>query len=492
MVHAISLAFSEVTDPFYLAMVVIGVIVGAIIGILPGVGPMVSMAIVLGFIYPLNPVAGLGLILGAAAICVTADTITCVLFGVPGTVGSMSTILDGYPLAKKGEAARALGAGFSASMIGGLIGAICLTLTLPIARPLIKHLTAPHLFMLSLLGIVMVATLGGKAPGKGIGAAAVGMMLSAVGVAQFTTVFRYTWSIPYLMDGLPLVVVALGIFAVPELIELLIRGTQIAEVPELGKGLWAGVADTFRRLGLVFRCGIIGAIVGFIPGLGYSVANWFAYSYAMNRSKDKESFGKGDIRGVIAPESANNACAGGAIIPTILFGIPGSGSMALLLGAFFMIGIYPGRSMVSTNLHITLSIIWTLALANVVAAVLCLVATRPLARITTIKVQYVVPIVLTIVLMGAYQSTRHWYDLVLLLLLGIFGWFMKRYGWPRPALLVGFILGGMGERYLYITVEAFGGRWFYDPGVVALAVIIGAVIYFAFRRPRAITPGDET
>jgi TctA family transporter len=212
----------------------------------------------------------------------------------------------------------------------------------------------------------------------------------------------------------------------------------------------------------------------------------------MNRSKDKESFGKGDIRGVIAPESANNACAGGAIIPTILFGIPGSGSMALLLGAFFMIGIYPGRTMVSTNLHITLSIIWTLALANVVAAVLCLVATRPLARITTIKVQYVVPIVLTIVLMGAYQSTRHWYDLVLLLLLGIFGWFMKRYGWPRPALLVGFILGGMGERYLYITVEAFGGRWFYDPGVIVLAVIIGAVVYFAFRRPRAITPGDET
>lgn len=147
-----------------------------------------------------------------------------------------------------------------------------------------------------------------------------------------------------------------------------------------------------------------------------------------------------------------------------------------------MLGIYPGRSMVTTNLHLTLSMVYTLALANVMAAVLCMVATRPLARITTLKIQYVAPFILTIVLMGAYQSTRHWLDLLSLLGLAILGWFLKRYGWPRPALFVGFILGTVGERYLFISVEAFGFSWFYDPGVIVLAIIIGITLYVSFRK----------
>jgi putative tricarboxylic transport membrane protein len=482
MLEAISVAFSEVMDPVYLAMVTVGVIVGAIVGILPGIGAMTSMSLVLGFIFPLSPAAGLGLLIGACAVCVTADTITAVLIGVPGTVGGMATIMDGYPMAKKGEAARALGAAFTASMIGGLFGAVCLTVSLWLARPLIKSFAAPHFFMQSLLGIVMVATLGGKAPMKGIGAAALGMMLSAIGVAQFTFVYRFTGGILYLSDGLPLVVLALGIFALPEIIEMVIRGTQISEVQTLGKGLFDGVKESLRRIGLVLKSSMVGAVIGFLPGLGTSAATWFAYTYVVNTSKDKKGFGKGDIRGVIGPEAANNACVGGDMIPTILFGIPGSGAMGLLLGAFLMLGIYPGRSMVTTNLHLTLSMVYTLALANVMAAVLCMVATRPLARITTLKIQYVAPFILTIVLMGAYQSTRHWLDLLSLLGLAILGWFLKRYGWPRPALFVGFILGTVGERYLFISVEAFGFSWFYDPGVIVLAIIIGITLYVSFRK----------
>ncbi|UCG55251.1 MAG: tripartite tricarboxylate transporter permease [Dehalococcoidia bacterium] len=491
MLEAIPLALVEVMDPLYIAMVAMGVFVGCIIGILPGIGAIVSMALMLGFCFSLKPAAGLGLIIGAGAVCVTADTITCVLMGVPGTVGSMATIMDGYPLAKKGEASRALGAAFTASMIGGIIGAICLTAVIPIALPLIKNLRSPHLFMLALLGIIMVSTLGGRAPVKGLGSAAIGMLLSAVGVAQFVWVTRFTGGVLYLQDGVPLVVVALGIFALPELIELVIRGTQISEFPLLGKGIYSGVKDALKRIGLVFRCSIIGAIIGFIPGMGQSAANWFAYGYVVNSSKDRDKFGKGEIRGVIAPESANNACVGGAIIPTVLFGIPGSGSMGLLLGAFLILGIQPGLPMLTENLHITLSMIWTLAMANVLAGILCLVATRPLALLTTVKVQYLVPFILTIVLVGAFQSTRHWLDLLILPILGIFGWLMKRYGWPRPALFVAFLLGNVAERYLYITLEVFGATCLYDPGVIVIFIIIILVLYLAFFRRRKLEVREE-
>ncbi|MFC2066872.1 tripartite tricarboxylate transporter permease [Chloroflexota bacterium] len=475
-------ALAITLDPFRLAMLTLGVCIGLVVGILPGLGGSVSMALVLPFIFGRDPYAAMALLIGAGAVCVTSGTITSILFGIPGTVGSMATIVDGYPMARRGEAGRAIGGAVMASIIGGVLGAVCLILILPIGKPLVLLLGSPELLIMSILGVTIVAILAGKTPLKGVTAAGIGLMLAAIGSipGNFTN-FRYTFHIPYLFDGIPLVVVALGIFAIPEVMDLLIRGTQIAYKPNLGSGMRQGIKDTFTHIGLVVRCAFLGGFIGFVPGLGSSVANWFAYGHAVSSGKDRDNFGKGDIRGVLAPEAANNASTGGALIPTILFGIPGSGMMALLLGGFLMLGIWPGPPMLTEHLDITYSLVWSLALANIIAGILCLVLARPLSRITTIPIHYLAPFVLMAVVLGAFQSTRNWGDLIALLALGILGWFMKQYGWPRPPMLVGFILGGIIERYLFLSVTRYGAEWLLHPGVIIIILASVAVVFLMTR-----------
>lgn len=311
-----------------------GVLLGLCVGILPGLGGIVGMTILLPVIYGMDPHDAFALLIGMVAVIPTSDTFPSVMMGIPGSSASQATIMDGFPLAKKGEAARALGAAFTASLIGGLIGATVLTLIIPIARPLVLAFGSPELFMLALLGMSMVGVLSGDKPIKGILAAGIGLMIGAIGDAPAVTEYRYTFELDYLMDGIPLVIVGLGLFAFPEIIDLLIKGRAISETAELGKGWLDGVKDALRNKFLILRCSIIGVIVGFLPGLGGSVVDWIAYGHVIQTSKDRSKFGKGDIRGVLAPESANNAKEGGGLIPTFLFGIPGSGSMAVFWGGF--------------------------------------------------------------------------------------------------------------------------------------------------------------
>jgi putative tricarboxylic transport membrane protein len=318
-----------------------------------------------------------------------------------------------------------------------------------------------------------------------------GMILSTIGGVPGVGEFRYTFGTPYLFNGLNLVVVALGIFALPEIVDMLTRGTQISEVPELGKGILEGIKDVLHNMKLVLKCSAIGAYIGFVPGLGQAVANWFAYGYAVNSCKNRENFGKGDIRGVIAPESANNASAGGALIPSVLFGIPGSGMMAILLAGFLILGIYPGRDMVTTHLNVTFSMVWSLTLANILACVLCMAFVKPLARVTTIKIHYIAPFILMIVILGAFQCTRHWGDLIAILILSILGWFMKRFGWARPPLLVGFILGGIAERYFYLSTMRYGAGWLLHPGVIIIACFIVVSLYMALRWRKPDKTGNK-
>ncbi|MGD8763021.1 MAG: tripartite tricarboxylate transporter permease, partial [Desulfobacteraceae bacterium] len=325
-------SLAVVLQPGHLLMLICGVVMGLAIGILPGLGGIVGMTILLPVIYGMDPHSAFGLLIGMVAVIPTSDTFPSVMMGIPGSSASQATIMDGYPLAKRGEAARALGAAFTASLIGGLFGALVLTIIIPIARPLVLAFGSPELFMLALLGMSMVGVLSGNKPIRGILAAGIGVMIGALGDAPAVPEYRYTFGIDYLMDGIPLVVVGLGLFAFPEIVDLVIKGRSIADVATLGKGWLDGVKDTLRHKFIVMRCSAIGVVVGFLPGLGGSVVDWIAYGHIIQTTRDREKFGKGDIRGVIAPESANNAKEGGGLIPTFLFGIPGSGSMAVFLG----------------------------------------------------------------------------------------------------------------------------------------------------------------
>ena len=237
--------------------------------------------------------------------------------------------------------------------------------------------------------------------------------------------------VEYLVDGVPLVVVALGLFAIPEIIDLLRRYSAISQVATLGRGWLRGIRDTLREWSVVLRCSGIGCLIGAMPGLGGSVADWMAYG-TVQLAKDKSQFGRGDVRGVLAPESANNAVSG-ALVPTLLFGIPGSGSTAIFLGGMVLLGIQPGIMLVETQLDLVYTIIWTLAIANVVGAALCFAASPFVARITTLPYAHVAPFMLMVIFFAAYQATSHWGDILALLAIGVLGLYMRRLRLAAPA-----------------------------------------------------------
>ena len=478
------------TVPHMLYMV-IGVLIGLIVGIIPGLGGIAGMSLLLPFLYGMEPSVALGMLMGLVAVIPTGDTFASVLLGIPGSSASQATVVDGFALAKKGQAARALSSAFLSSMIGGLIGALVLTAFILIARPVVLSFSSSELFMLTLLGLSMVAVLSGKDVFKGIAACGVGLLVGTIGMAPATGEFRLPFEIDYLYDGLPLVVVGLGIFALPEIIDLLVKRGAIAEQPcQLGKGWKEGVKDVARRPGLVARCAGIGSLMGTIPGLAGSVVDWLTYGHAVQSAKDKSQFGKGDIRGVIAPESANNACACGAMVPTLLFGIPGSGTAAVFLGGLLLLGLQPGVSMLETNLDLTYTIIWSLALANILGAALCLGLARPVASLTRVPFVILAPLITILILFAAYQATRSLGDLFALGIIGAIGVLFKQANWSRPAFLIGFVLAPGAEAYFYQAAQFQGTEAFMRPGVLIIGALIAASLllpplssYLKKRRP---------
>lgn len=462
----------------HLLYMMLGVIVGLVVGIIPGLGGIAGMSLLLPFLYGMDPSVALGMLMGLVAVIPTGDTFASVLLGIPGSSASQATVIDGFSLAKRGQAARALSSAFLSSMIGGLIGAAVLTGFILIARPLVLAFSSSELFMLTLLGLSMVAVLSGRDLFKGLAACGLGLLVGGMGMAPATGEFRLNFGLDYLYDGLPLVVVGLGIFALPEIIDLLVQRGAIASEPcRLGEGWRQGFRDVRRERGLVARCAGFGSLIGTIPGLAGSVVDWMTYGHAVQSAKDKSEFGRGDIRGVIAPESANNACACGAMVPTLLFGVPGSGSAAVFLGGLLLLGLQPGIGMIETHLDLTYTIIWSLALANILGAGLCLGLAGPVASLTRVRFTILAPLITVLILFAAYQATRATGDLVALAAVGAIGVLFKKANWSRPAFLIGFVLAPGAETYFYQAVQFQGSAAFARPGVIIIGALILAVLF---------------
>jgi putative tricarboxylic transport membrane protein len=472
MLDALASALGELLAGGHLLFLLIGILVGIVVGILPGLGGTAGMALLLPFVYGMEPAAALAMMIGLLAVLATADTFTSVLMGIPGSAGSQATVMDGFPLARAGQARRALSAAFTASLLGGLFGAAALTGAVQVARPLVLSFGAPELLMLTVFGLATVGVLSGTNWARGLTACGLGLLIGNMGPAPATGHMRLTFGTAYLSDGLPLVVLALGIFAFPEIIDLLGRRGAIAERAPLGAGWLRGAKDVLRHWWLVLRCSALGSLVGAIPGLGGAVVDWIAYGHVVQTSTDKSGFGKGDIRGVIAPESANNAKEGGALVPTLIFGIPGSGATAIILGGFVLIGIQPGPRMIVSQLDTVYLIIWSLAVANVIGALLCVALTNGVAKLADIRYAIIAPFMIAIIFFGAFQATRSWGDLIAVVTVGIIALAFKRFSWPRPPLLIGFVLARNSEIYLYQSVQLQGMGWVTRPIVVGLIVLI--------------------
>jgi len=500
MGHAALTALLIVMNPMRLLTMLGGVFLGLALGVVPGLGGIVGLALLIPFTYHLDGYTAFALLLGMAAVTTVSDLIPAVLFGVPGTVGAAATVIDGHQMARKGLAARAFGAGYMSSLSGGIFGALLLALLLPLLKTVVMYIGSAELLAFCIFGLSMIAVLSGNEPIKGLAVACFGLMLSLVGSDPQTGTLRWTFGTFYMWDHLPLVPIAIGVFAIPELAEMAIERTSIAragEGPAVGGSQWDGIRDALRNWRLILRCSGLGALLGAVPGVGSAVIDWMAYAHALRTEKNPETFGTGDVRGVVAAESSNNAKEGGHLIPTIAFGMPAGASMALLLSAFMMHGFTPGPEMLTKNLSVTYAIIWTLAIAHMMGAIICLSGSKVFAKLATIRVGILLPIILAILFLGAFNATVSWGDIISLVASGAFGWILKRLNWPRPPLILGLVLGSMCERYYFISVQVYGTGFFSRPIVVvvllgALWVILSPYIRRMWRRRKSAESGVKS
>ena len=500
---ALGEAFLLVFHPTQLMYLLGGVLLGLSIGVLPGLGGIAGLALVLPFMFGMDPISGLALMVGLIAVIPTSDTFSSVLLGIPGSSASQATVLDGFPMARKGEAGRALSAAFISSLYGGLLGALVLTCVIFVARPLILAFGLPEMMMITVLGMSMVAILAGRVPLKGVIACGIGLLVGTIGSAPAGGSLRMSsYDMPYLIDGFQLVIVGLGIYAIPEVVSLLRQDRAISNSGTLGRGWIDGLRDWWRNKWLSTKCAAIGVTVGIIPGLGGSVVDWIAYGYAVQTSKNRENFGQGDVRGVIAPESSNNAKEGGGLVPTLIFGIPGSGSMAVFLGGLALLGMSPGPAMIRQDLDITYTIVWSLALANVIGAGLCVLLSGQIAKLTTIRFTLLAPFLFMMIAFAAFQSRQSLGDLVALVGIGLVGILLRRFDYSRPAFLIGFVLSSQAEQFVNMATQIASARfrrsfeagidYIFTPITVAILVLTVLSIIIGIRQSKNIRENIDT
>lgn len=473
-------ALAQMADPAMLGFVLIGVVVGIIIGVIPGLGGTGAVAVLMPFAFVLDPNQAIAMIIGAVAVVHTSDVITSVVLGIPGSASASVFLLDGHKMAREGQGGRALSASFIASTVGGLIGIVALTLVIPVARPIVTAFGSPEILMLIMAGVFLTAMLSKGNMVKGLMVSVFGLALGLIGVSPTSAEYRFTFGSEYLSDGLGLVAVALGIFGLSEIIDLVAKKTAISDKKvAIGGGWGQGFKDILRYPMDVLRGAAVGVAVGFLPGVGSTAGSWLSYGQAQafaSRKKDSK-FGQGDPRGVIAPSAASNGIESGALIPTLLFGIPGAAPFALLLGVLLIYGIQPGPTMMTRNLDIVYFMVWTFSLASIAGAILSFVLAKPLAKLSYVSFPLLAAALIPILFMSGFQSSLNLNVFYIMLGLGVLGWVCKVCSIPRAPFLIAFVLAEPLERYFFLTINAFTTtEWMTRPFVlVVLLILVGSV-----------------
>jgi TctA family transporter len=456
-------------------------------GITPG-GNLPIAVFILGFASYFDPWITVTAVIFYLAANDITEPVPSILLGIPGSRSAQATVLDGYPMAQKGLAGIALGASYMGDLVGGIIGALVLLLTLPVSRELLKLFGSAEFFLLSLLGLIAVAVVSAGAFVKGMLTASFGLVIAMIGSSPVDGVIRANFGIDYLWDGVPLAPVVVGLFAIPEAIDLVVSDRPIARerldvmITEASRDIYKGMREALKHKWLLVRSSLVGTFVGMMPGVGGSTAHWIAYVQARHTEKGgTETFGKGDVRGIISSDSAVNAVDGAELIPTVVFGIPGSGGMAILLAILVLSGVQPGPSMLTTHLDLTLSLVYTVVIANVVGIPIMIYAGRYILRVAAIPANILAPIVIGLVTLSAYQASYAMEDLLVVLAFGVLGVFMKRYGWPRPPILIAVVLSQIVEKYFWISVNSYGVEMLYRPQFLAIAALMVVVIFVSMR-----------
>jgi putative tricarboxylic transport membrane protein len=461
-----------------LPLMMIGVFIGFVVGILPGISSPTALALMLPFTFHMKPVEAFAFLLGMLSVSIMFGDITSILFGVPGEPLAAAVVMDGHPMAKLGQAGRALGAALMSSLIGAIVGAAVLAASIPIVRPLVLSFGSPEFLGLAIMGIMFVAVLSRGNMTKGILMGAFGLMLSMVGLDQQTGTQRYTFGLLDLWDGVRLVPVTIGLFGIGEIVDLWAKQTSISgqHVGKIG-GAWQGCRDVLEHGWLTLRCSLLGTVIGIIPGLGGG-SQWMAYAHTVQSSKDQTRFGRGDVRGVIGPGAAMNAKEGGNLVTTVAFGVPGSVTMAILLGAFLIQGVVPGPKMLNENLPLTMSFVWVLIVSHVISVGLSFLTLKWMVRITEVRSALIIPGIVLLVLFGGFSDAYSLFDVYVTLAAGLVGMVMVWLDWPRPPLVLGLVLGKLAESNLFISFARYDWTFITRPLLLAI-ILVSVVIVFA-------------
>lgn len=465
----------------FLIGLVVGTLAGLVLGVIPGIGSFVGLALALSFAFVSTPELMLPLMVALSGAVFTGGSITAVLLNLPGTEANAATLMDGFPMAQKGQAGRALGAAVTASAWGGILSAFLALAAVPLILPLVFSIHAAEMVCLIVLGLSFLAVLSRESMLKGLISGGLGLMISLIGFQANTGLARFTFGSLYLYDGIGLVPMALGLFALPEMIALGMQGgagtiasqgdTRIKRTGEVLEG----VRDVYRHWRVTLSGSIIGFFVGVVPGIGALTAMFVSYGHAKQTARHPEKFGTGAVEGVLAAESANNASQAGALLTSLAFGIPGSAGMALLLAAIVLLGLVPGPEMLTRHLSLSIALVWTLIASNIVAALIILPSTRFLAKVALVPSRVLVPVVVVISFVGCYAFREEFNDVLVALLITVVGLVMRNFGYNRPALLLGFVLGTLFEQQFYLAYAIDGPLFFSRPGSLLILSFLAAL-----------------
>ena len=449
--------FEVLLQPENLLFCLIGVVAGMAIGVLPGLGPAATIAILLPLTYSMDPIPSIIMLAGIFYGGIYGGTVTAVLLKLPGETSSAVTALEGYPLAQKGQGGKALGVGAVASFIGGTVSIVVLTLVAPIIAGFALEFGPPEYTALTLLGILLVATIGNGSKLKALAGAALGLLLATIGRDAFTGELRYTAGNLELTDGLQFVPIAMGVFGLAEILYSLERRRNGTSMPVATDRVLPTKATMKESAAPIGRGGVLGFLLGLLPGGGATVSAMASYGIEKRLNKGPTPFGKGAIQGVAGPETANNAAATSSFIPLLTLGIPANATMAVMFSALLIQGITPGPQLVATDPDLFWGVINSMYLGNIVLLILAIPLIGLFVRILYVRSSFLSPIIVLIVCIGAYTISNRIFEVMVVIVFGVLGYLMKKYGFDPAPLVLAFVLGSLLEDNFRRSLLMFDG-----------------------------------
>lgn len=488
-------ALGQLSQPANLLVLAVGAVAGLVLGALPGLF-LAGLTIGMTFTFGWDPGTAMFLMAGMMGAATEGGSVPAILLNIPGEAPNAATCFDGHPMARRGEAGRAVGLAAASSFLGAVVGMCFLMILIPFVKIIVLSFGPPEFFMLVVFGLLTVAYAARGNMLKGLVSAGIGVLLSLIGFSPVHGVLRFNFgSDNYLWDGIPLVPFFIGLFAIAELVNHVLRGETIAAGGERIKvgvfGAFAGFLEVFRYKATLVRSSAIGILAGIIPGIGGVLANFLSYSMTVQFSKNRELFGTGNPEGIIASEASNDAKDGGALLPTIIFGIPGSAGMAVLLGAFILHGLQPGFFFVREHMDIVFVLIFGFVVSNFLASLMAAFGADILARVTTLRVGYVVPAAFLLSVGGAYAARENVWDIGIAILAGVLGFAFNRFGFSLVTLVIGFLLGVRAELSFVQSLQISAGSYaiFFNRPVtvvlMALSLLMLCLPWLSSRKAKA-------